>query len=127
VSLLFPLTCRIALSDRLRISYQIRIVTSRLNHPSYVIGRSLIANSAEELFDGTNAVALSFLTGKSDPDTPPEPAMSVHVDDIALAHVLALDKEKIIPSTAGVGNYLVAQSKPLIHTLEVRSLYRTLN
>jgi hypothetical protein len=80
-----------------------------------VIGRSLIANSAEELFDGTNAVVLSFLTGKSDPDTPPEPAMSVHVDDVALAHVLALDKEKI-PSTAGVGNYLVAQSKPFIHT-----------
>ena len=124
--MLFPLTCRIALSDRLRISYQIRIVTSRLTHPSYVIGRSLIANSAEELLDGTNAVVLSYLTGKSDPDTPPEPAMSVHVDDVALAHVLALDKEKI-PSTAGVGNYLVAQSKPLIHTLEVRSLYRTLN
>jgi hypothetical protein len=49
----------------------------------YIIGRSLIANSTEELPDGTNAVCLTLLTRKSDPDMPPEPAMSVHVDDVA--------------------------------------------
>jgi hypothetical protein len=82
-----------------------------------VLGRSLTAASTEDLLDTTNAVCLTLLTLKSDPDTPPEPAMAVHLDDAALAHVLALDKDKI-PSTAGLGNYHIGQSKsihPSIH------------
>lgn len=112
------LSCRVGSSSTSRTGLK------RLIRCSYVIGRSLIANSAEELFDGTNAVVLSFLTGQPDPDIPPEPSMLVHIDDVSLAHVLALDKDKV-PATAGVGNYLMAQSKPLSSTpLEVHGLHR---
>jgi hypothetical protein len=61
---------------------------------------------------------------KFDPDTPPEPAMSVHVDDVALAHVLARDKEKV-PSIDGVGTYHMAQSQSLPYALDVENCIGT--
>lgn len=39
--------------------------------------------------------------------------MSIHVDDVALLHVLALDKNKVKKS-AGIENFFISQSKSSI-------------
>lgn len=78
--------------------------------PRYVIGRNLLANTPAQLFEGTNATFLALLTGNSDPNTPPDVGMSVHVDDVAQVHVLSLDRDKV-KITNGVENFLVSQGK----------------
>jgi nucleoside-diphosphate-sugar epimerase len=76
----------------------------------YVIGRNIHANTVEQLFDGTNAVFLALLTGNSDPSTPPEIGVSIHVDDVAELHVLALDQSKVKKAGA-VENFLISRGK----------------
>jgi hypothetical protein len=77
----------------------------------YVIGGNVHATKKEELFEGTNAVFLSILTGQSDPSVPPELGIAIHVDDVALLHVLALDQNKVKKEATGVNNFFISQSK----------------
>lgn len=77
-----------------------------------MIGRNIHAKAVEQLFDGTNAVFLALLTGNSDATAPPEIGVSVHVDDVASLHVLALDHRKV-PETERIQNFFVSQGKTL--------------
>jgi hypothetical protein len=52
------------------------------------------------------------LTGNSDPTTPPEIGVSVHVDDVSELHVLALDQNKVT-KTKPVQNFFVSRGEPL--------------
>jgi len=80
--------------------------------PRYVLGRNVHASTPKQLYDGTNAVFLNLLTGDSDPTTPPEIGVSVHVDDASWLHVLALDQNKVAKSKP-VQNFFVSRGKPL--------------
>ena len=60
--------------------------------------------------EGSNSAFMSILTGQSDPSGSPELGMAVHVDDVALLHVLALDQGKVKKSS-GVENFFISQSK----------------
>lgn len=66
-----------------------------INHigPGYTIGANELATTRKELIAGTNGAAMSVLLGIEQGDTP---STSVHVNDIAKMHVLALD-----PKVAG--------------------------
>lgn len=75
-----------------------------------MIGSNIHAHTAEQLYDGTNAVFLALLTGTSD-QGPPEIGVAVHVDDVALLHVLALDQNKV-PKNANIENFFIASGKP---------------
>lgn len=77
---------------------------------SFVIGRNIHANTKKQLFEGTNAIFLALLTGQSDPNVPPEIGMAVHVDDVALLHVLAVDQNRV-KRTKSVQNFFFSQSK----------------
>ncbi len=57
-------------------------------HPSFVLGRNDGANSLAEAMRGTNALVLAMLLGKR---FGPYAGATVHVDDVARAHVAALD------------------------------------
>lgn len=59
-------------------------------HPAFVLGRSELAGSAEELWAGTNRFALDIAVGKKFDAV--RAGACVHVDDVARAHVLVLDK-----------------------------------
>jgi hypothetical protein len=63
--------------------------------------------------EGSNSAFMSILTGQSDPSGPPELGMAIHVDDVALLHVIALDQSKVKKST-GVENIFISQSKSSI-------------
>ena len=78
----------------------------------YVLGRDVHANTPEQLLDGTNAVFLSLLTGNSDPTTPPEIGVAVHVDDVAWLHVHALDQNKV-PKAKPIQNFFLSRGKLL--------------
>lgn len=86
-----------------------------------MIGRNVHAKTTEQLFDGTNVVFLALLTGNSDPNGPPELGQAVHVDDVALLHVLALDQNKVKKSK-GIENFFVSESKYTVHPIEGDSL-----
>lgn len=60
-----------------------------VNHiaPSFVIGKNELATTPEDAIMGTNASALGHVLGMN---PGPTPSLSVHVDDIAKMHVLAL-------------------------------------
>ena len=73
-------------------------------HPAFVIGRSELAGTVEELWAGTNRFALDIAVGKKF-DTLRAGAC-VHVDDVARAHVLVLDK-------SGVGSRAFVISSPV--------------
>jgi hypothetical protein len=60
--------------------------------------------------EGSNSAFMSILTGQSDPSGPPELGMAIHVDDVALLHVIALDQSKVKKST-GVENFFISQSR----------------
>jgi hypothetical protein len=78
--------------------------------PRYVLGRDVLAKTPEQLVDGTNAVFLNLLTGNSDPTTPPEIGVAVHVDDVAWLHVLALDQNKVAKAKP-VQNFFLSRGK----------------
>ncbi|KAK1621687.1 NAD dependent epimerase/dehydratase [Colletotrichum phormii] len=70
-------------------------------HPSFVIGRNDIATTASEAMKGTNAVILATLRGKKMGCS--YPGATVHVDDVARAHVQAL-----LPSVPGNKSYILS-------------------
>jgi len=82
--------------------------------PPYVIGRNIHATAKDQLIEGSNSAFLTVLTGQSDPNGPPELGMSVHVDDVALLHVLALDQSKVKKAETGVENLYISQSRSSI-------------
>ena len=61
-------------------------------HPAFVIGRSDLASTVEELWAGTNRFALDIAVGKKFDGV--RSGACVHVDDVARAHVLVLDKSQ---------------------------------
>ncbi|KAL5327869.1 hypothetical protein ACEPPN_005575 [Leptodophora sp. 'Broadleaf-Isolate-01'] len=62
--------------------------------PGFVIGRSELITRSEELLKSTNAVPLSIVLGVKNEGK--KPAMITHIDDVARAHVGALDTEKVV-------------------------------
>ncbi|KAF2155501.1 NAD(P)-binding protein [Myriangium duriaei CBS 260.36] len=58
-------------------------------HPSFVLGRDDLTNTIEGFESGTNSLALGPLLGKIQDNA--RSATTVHVDDVALAHVLSLN------------------------------------
>jgi len=67
--------------------------------PSYVFGPNRLSRTPEEFASGSNSILLGLLLGK--PGLPLMTA-SVHIDDVAKAHVLSLN------STVPAGRYLLA-------------------
>jgi len=72
-------------------------------HPSFVVGKDELVTKAEDVTMGTNGAALRQVLGVKQGWT--TPSTSVHLDDVALAHVKALSPA--IPS----GYSLIAQSE----------------
>ncbi|GKT60965.1 3-beta hydroxysteroid dehydrogenase [Colletotrichum tofieldiae] len=70
-------------------------------HPSFVLGRNDIATSTNEAMRGTNAVVLATLRGKKWGCA--FAGATVHVDDVARAHVQALR-----PSVPGNRSYVLS-------------------
>jgi nucleoside-diphosphate-sugar epimerase len=68
--------------------------------PSFVEGRDELATTREAAFHGTNALILGPIFGK---EVGSYPSASVHVDDVAVAHVKALDA-----SVAGNQGYVLS-------------------
>jgi nucleoside-diphosphate-sugar epimerase len=62
--------------------------------PSFVIGENELITDPELLCDSTNAAALAQVLGR-DSGWGAVPSTSVHVEDVAKLHVLALDTDKI--------------------------------
>jgi nucleoside-diphosphate-sugar epimerase len=60
-------------------------------HPSVVLGRDELALTAKDLDKGSNHYALAPVLGENAPM--PFPMSSCHIDDVAEAHVRALDPE----------------------------------
>lgn len=58
-------------------------------HPAYVIGRNELALDVNSVLKGTNAMVLGHILGEK--FDVPRPSGSVHVDDVARLHILALD------------------------------------
>lgn len=56
--------------------------------PSYVIGKNELVTDPKKITDGTNGLAFRLVLGENGNTTA---GCSVHVDDVAKAHVLALD------------------------------------
>ncbi|CAD6581198.1 MAG: hypothetical protein ASARMPREDX12_000389 [Alectoria sarmentosa] len=61
--------------------------------PTYIVGRWELASSSAVLTGGSNGIALSSVIGGSRPYPPP--GISVHVTDVARAHVEAMTNEQI--------------------------------
>jgi nucleoside-diphosphate-sugar epimerase len=60
-------------------------------HPSYVEGRNDLTTTIKDFESGTNAFVLAPVLGRTTEDL--KAPSVVHVEDVALAHVLALDLE----------------------------------
>jgi nucleoside-diphosphate-sugar epimerase len=69
-------------------------------HPSFVIGRNDAATSPAQAMKGTNGVILAMLLGKT---LPPFAGATVHVEDVARAHVAALE-----PTIMGNQSYILS-------------------
>ena len=73
-------------------------------HPSFVIGRDDMTATSKGCISSTNALALDLVLGKK--EELPRLFATVHVDDVALAHVRALGE-----SVAGNQSFLVSDSE----------------
>ncbi|KAH8893892.1 NAD(P)-binding protein [Thozetella sp. PMI_491] len=71
-------------------------------HPSFVIGRNDAATTPSQAMKGTNAVILAMLLGKR---FGPYAGATVHVDDVARAHLKSLD-----PNVLGNQSYILSQT-----------------
>ncbi|KAJ5647836.1 putative oxidoreductase [Penicillium lividum] len=69
-------------------------------HPSFVIGKNELVKDPKDITLGTNAVAIGSILGAKSKDK--VPGASVHVDDVALMHVKALDSK--VPAGSYIGN-----------------------
>jgi nucleoside-diphosphate-sugar epimerase len=72
-------------------------------HPSFVLGRDDMTSTSRDFASSTNALALDLVLGKK--EEIPRLFATVHVDDVALAHVRALEK-----SVAGNHSFLLSNS-----------------
>ena len=70
--------------------------------PVFTIGKNELVTDAEDILAGTNSSAFGHVLGK---DVGPTPSTSVHVNDIAKVHVLALN-----PKVPG-GQFLIGVSE----------------
>ena len=57
--------------------------------PSYIIGKDELVTDIKNIIDGTNAKVLTAVTGGQDG---PTPGASIHLEDVSMAHVRALDQ-----------------------------------
>ncbi|KAK4222878.1 hypothetical protein QBC38DRAFT_66072 [Podospora fimiseda] len=71
-------------------------------HPGFVLGRNDTATTAGQAMQGTNSVVLALLLGKR---FGPYAGATVHAEDVARAHVGALD-----PTVLGNQSYILSQS-----------------
>src|SRR5205085_2890885 len=74
-------------------------------HPSFVLGRNDAATTPAQAVQGTNAVVLAMLLGHR---FGPYAGATVHVDDVAAAHVLALDRARV----PGNRSYVLSCPRP---------------
>ncbi len=70
-------------------------------HPGFVLGRNDTATTPAQAMQGTNSVVLALLLGKR---FGPYAGVTVHANDVARAHVAALD-----PSVFGNQSYILSQ------------------
>jgi nucleoside-diphosphate-sugar epimerase len=70
-------------------------------HPGFVLGRNDNATTASQAMQGTNSVVLALLLGKR---FGPYAGATVHIEDVARAHVSALD-----PWVLGNQSYILSQ------------------
>lgn len=61
--------------------------------PTFIVGSWELATSTAALPNGSNGIALSSILGASIPT--PMPGITIHVQDLARAHVEAMTNEKI--------------------------------
>ncbi|KAN0104873.1 NAD(P)-binding protein [Hyaloscypha variabilis] len=73
--------------------------------PAVILGRNELATSTEDFKSGTNRYVLNIVLGVDAPA--PMLGASVHVNDVGLIHVLALD-EKITVGETGVRNFIAS-------------------
>ncbi|KAK0634082.1 hypothetical protein B0T14DRAFT_561602 [Immersiella caudata] len=71
-------------------------------HPGFVLGRNDTALTPGQAIQGTNSVVLALLLGKR---FGPYAGTTVHVEDVARAHVMSLD-----PSVCGNQSYILSQN-----------------
>lgn len=71
--------------------------------PAFVFGANRLVANVKDLNNGTNSYILGILLGQKSPF--PLPGNCVHVDDVALAHIRALD-----PAVSGNQSFLLASS-----------------
>ncbi|KAL8404377.1 hypothetical protein RB594_009286 [Gaeumannomyces avenae] len=74
-------------------------------HPSFVLGRNDAATTPAQAVRGTNAVVLAMLLGKR---FGPYAGATVHVDDVAAAHVIALERDRV----PGNRSYVLSDPRP---------------
>ncbi|KAK3386006.1 hypothetical protein B0H63DRAFT_474024 [Podospora didyma] len=70
-------------------------------HPGFVLGRNDAATTAGQAMQGTNSVVIALLLGKK---FGPYVGTTVHIDDVARAHVASLD-----PTVLGNQSYILSQ------------------
>lgn len=58
-------------------------------HPAFILGRDDNVDRLEDMARGTNRIITGPLMGRSNPR--PIPGITVHLDDVAQLHILALD------------------------------------
>ncbi|KAI9776644.1 MAG: hypothetical protein M1839_009450 [Geoglossum umbratile] len=73
--------------------------------PSFVVGRNELVTSKSDFISGSNAVVFGPLVG--DKVDQPTPGISVHLEDVANAHVQALD-----PRVANGENFILSSDGP---------------
>jgi nucleoside-diphosphate-sugar epimerase len=61
--------------------------------PGFVLGKNELVNKPEDILTGTNSFGFAGAFGIDNPQ--PTAGVTVHVNDVASAHVLALDKKKV--------------------------------
>jgi nucleoside-diphosphate-sugar epimerase len=88
-------------------------------HPSVVLGRDELALTAKDLDKGSNHYALGPVLGEHAPM--PFPMVICHIDDVAEAHVRALDPEikgnqSFLLSCTGEEGYEVCIDRPIIQS-----------
>ncbi|KAH8804350.1 cinnamyl-alcohol dehydrogenase [Xylogone sp. PMI_703] len=71
--------------------------------PSFVLGANKLITNAKEINSGTNSFMLNILFGHK--SSHPLSGTSVHIDDVAFAHIKALD-----PTVAGNQSFLLSSS-----------------
>jgi nucleoside-diphosphate-sugar epimerase len=75
--------------------------------PAVILGRNELATSTSDFSSGTNRYVMNIAFGNDAPA--PMIGATVHVDDVGLLHVLALD-EKVKVGETGVRNFIASAS-----------------